>query len=161
MAAQTITVPSNSPTLPANPFNVQLLGYGTVSGNVTANAASANFNAASTYVWQIASYTSTNIPGAANGTTIILTSGGGLTAAPGVAGLFSLDTTGFVSANPGTAGGGFYLEDIGTTGGAGTLDVVYNATPEPGTTLLVLAGAVPMLTARRRRRKLIANAENS
>ena len=92
------------PTSPANPFNVQLLGYGTLSGNVTANTASANFNPASTYVWQVGSYTSTNIPGAADATTVILTSGGGLTAASGVAGLFSLDTSGFASANTSITG---------------------------------------------------------
>jgi fibronectin-binding autotransporter adhesin len=42
------------------------------------------------------------------------------------------------------------LEALG--GGGYSLDVVYNATPEPGTALLVLAGGLPMLTSRRRRR---------
>jgi hypothetical protein len=157
IAAQTITVPSNSPTPPAKPFDVQLLGYGTLASPV-ANSASVNFNSANTYVWQIASYTSTNIPGAtaSTGQTVILTSGGGLTASSADAGLFVLDTSGFATANniPGSQRGAFYLEDIAAaTGTSGTLDVVYNATPEPGTTLLILAGAMPFLSARRRRRE--------
>ncbi len=98
VVAQTISVPSNSPMLPASPFNVQLLGYGTLSSPV-ANSASVNFNSNATYVWQIASYTSTTIPGTGDGTTEVLTNGGGLTAPSAVSGLFSLDTSGFASAN--------------------------------------------------------------
>jgi len=150
ISAGTITVPTSSP---AHPFNVQLLGYGKSSGIVTANAASANFNSNTAYVWQIASYTSTNIPGAGNGTTVVLTAGGGQTVPSADSNLFSLDTSGFASANgiTGAQTGAFYLEDVGTTLGAGSLDVVYNATPEPGTPILVLSAAIPMLMARRRR----------
>jgi fibronectin-binding autotransporter adhesin len=44
------------------------------------------------------------------------------------------------------------LELEAVNGGGFSLDVVYSATPEPGTMLLVLAGVTPMLSARRRRR---------
>ena len=33
------------------------------------------------------------------------------------------------------------------------LDLVYSTTPEPGTTILLLGGALPMLTRRRRQRQ--------
>jgi fibronectin-binding autotransporter adhesin len=147
VAGGAITVP----TTPASPFNVQMLSYGTLVAPV-ANTASANFDPTATYVWQIASYTSTNIPDSADGQTVILTSGAGNTADPNVSGLFTLDTTNFVAANPGTNAGEFFLEEVGGAGGAGTLDIGYSATPEPGTALLVLGGVVPMLMGRRRRK---------
>jgi fibronectin-binding autotransporter adhesin len=145
---------SNSPA--ANPFNVQMLSYGTVSSAVTANTAVNNFNPANNYVWQIASFQSiTNLPDAVNGQTEILTSGGGMTADAGVAAanIFTLDTSNFVANNPGISSSQFFLEEIGGSGTTGSLDIGYTATPEPGTALLVLAGAMPMLAARRRRRE--------
>ena len=67
---------------------------------------------------------------------------------------FILDMpTSLFSGNTYGVDGGPFLEFEALGGGAYSLDVVYNATPEPGTMMLVLAGAVPMLTARRRRRR--------
>jgi fibronectin-binding autotransporter adhesin len=137
------------PASPASPFNVQMLSYGTLASPV-ANSAVANFDTTSSYVWQIASFTSTNIPDA-NGGTVILT---GANADPNTAGLFTLDTTNFVAANPGTNASGFFLEEVGGSNSTlGKLDIAYSSTPEPGTTMLVLGGAVPMLMGRRRRRQ--------
>ncbi len=147
VVAGAITVP----TSPTSPFNVQMLSYGNITAPV-ANTASVNFDPTVSNTWQIASYTSTNIPDApTSGNTTILTSGGGQSADTNDAGLFSLDTSNFATANS-VSTSSFYLEAIGGTGSTGTLDVVYSAAPEPGTALLVLAGAFPWLAARRRRR---------
>jgi len=76
---------------------------------------------------------------------------------------FVLSTSGFTA--PSSASGlttSWQLEVVGDSGlGASgqDLDLIYSATPEPGTAMLVLAGALPLLTARRRRRKAVANAE--
>jgi len=70
------------------------------------------------------------------------------------AGDFALNTSNFTNNNSTPyANTGFEL--LAVTDGAGSaLDVEYTATPEPGTALLVLAGATPMLGARRRRRRV-------
>ena len=46
------------------------------------------------------------------------------------------------------------MELVIQSGGNGDLEVdyAYNAVPEPGTAMLVLAGGLPMLMARRRRK---------
>jgi hypothetical protein len=68
---------------------------------------------------------------------------------------FVLSTTGFTA--PGSAGGlttSWQLEvvaDLSLGSSGQDLDLVYSATPEPGTAMLILGGIVPMLTARRRR----------
>lgn len=68
-------------------------------------------------------------------------------------GLFALNTNGFsASASPVVgSSSSFQLELIGDGSGQ-DLALVYSATPEPGTALLVLGGTVPILLARRRRR---------
>ena len=124
----------------ASPFTIELLSYGTLA-SPTANTAVANFSTTGSYTWQIASFTSSNIPGTSSAGTTILTSGTYHTAAVADAGLFALDTSNFRTANTGTLSGSFYLEAISDGTGAGSLDVVYDATPEPGTTLLMLTGA--------------------
>jgi autotransporter-associated beta strand protein len=133
-------------------FNVQLLGSGSGSGG-----ASANFDAGANYKFQLASYTSTtgltHAP-TTNGATEILT---GASADSVDTGKFVLDTSNFTTANPTAVSSDFFLEAVGTGSGAGDLDVVYqgySAAPEPGTAMLVLAGAMPMLTARRRRKRV-------
>ncbi len=45
------------------------------------------------------------------------------------------------------------LLELEDSSGLYSLDIVYNAAPEPGTAMLLLGGAVPMLTSRRRRRQ--------
>jgi L-aminopeptidase/D-esterase-like protein len=94
--------------------------------------------------------------GSSGNTTILATDGG--KGAPAVtagdAGFFALDTSSFANAASNatsTSNGYFALELISAAGGSGQLDVVYNATPEPGTTLLVVASAAPLLMRRRRR----------
>ena len=89
---------------------------------------------------------------ALNGTAV--TSGTNLSTAD--ASDFVLTTSGFTA--PSSASGlatSWQLEVVADSSGgsAQDLDLVYSATPEPGTTLLVLAGALPMLSARRRRRR--------
>jgi fibronectin-binding autotransporter adhesin len=145
VAAGALTVP----TSPAISFNVQMLSYGNITAPA-ANTASANFDPTVSNTWQIASYTSTSLTGAPTGVTEVLTGPGSVGNAD--AGLFTLDTSNFATANGGLSTSNFYLEAIGGTGTTGTLDLVYAATPEPGTMMLVLSGAVPMLMGRRRRR---------
>jgi fibronectin-binding autotransporter adhesin len=75
---------------------------------------------------------------------------------------FVLSTSGFTA--PSSASGlttSWQLEvvsdmSLGTSGQ--DLDLVYSATPEPGAAMLVLAGALPVLGARRRRRKVLGHA---
>jgi fibronectin-binding autotransporter adhesin len=71
---------------------------------------------------------------------------------------FALDTSGFTAATAAgalpTAQGNFTLELITGAGITGeNIQLQYTATPEPGTTLLVLGGVMPLLGGRRRRRK--------
>jgi fibronectin-binding autotransporter adhesin len=86
--------------------------------------------------------------------TAISTTGGNVNLSTAYSGDFVLNTSGFNA--PTTVGGSptWQLEvEADTLGGGGQdLDLVYSATPEPGTAMLVLAGALPMLTSRRRRR---------
>jgi fibronectin-binding autotransporter adhesin len=65
---------------------------------------------------------------------------------------FALDTSNFSvnGSGLGVNSQEFSLELVQSVSGD-TLNLVYNATPEPGTAMLVLAGAVPMLRRRRRR----------
>lgn len=149
----TIAAPAGALTVTSG-FNVELLADGTGTGSK-----SVNFDPTATYTFQIASFASSSgITGSGSGDTVFLTSGTAQAASPGVSGLFTLDTSNFVAANPGTSAGSFYLEEIGGGSGGGSLDVVYNSAPEPGTAMLFLGGAMPMLIGRRRCRK-VANPE--
>jgi fibronectin-binding autotransporter adhesin len=132
------------------PFNVQVNGVAGVTG----------FDAADPYInydFKLATFTSfTGVTFATSGPTILATDGG-ITApavTSGDAGLFTLDTSSLATgAGTSTSTSSFALELIGGNGGSsGSLDLVYQSTPEPGTTLLVLGGAVPMLLSRRQRR---------
>ncbi len=136
------------PSAPTSPFTVSVQSFG--GSTPTSGTAIAYFSGGT---FEIASLASSNIPGvvAGSGATIILTGPNAASVADSNA--FALDTSGFAngSASDGTNGTA-YLEFIGSGGGTGgTLDVVYNATPEPGTALLFIVGTGPVLVRRRRR----------
>jgi fibronectin-binding autotransporter adhesin len=108
-----------------------------------------------TYSWVIAQSAGLNsiaLPvGSSVGTDLTGTSGSGI---------FAISTAGLTdTSNPGLSSSAFTLEAVNF---GSTEDLVldyngYSAAPEPGTVILVLAGALPMLTARRRRKR-VANA---
>jgi autotransporter-associated beta strand protein len=109
------------------------------------------------YSWVIAETGSTNLPGNIQGSDNLLPGGGGADA-----GLFTLNTSNFTFAgvnNPyGSSPSSFSLEFEALSGG--DYDLVldynsYNAAPEPGTAMLVIAGGLPMLMARRRRKNVL------
>ena len=143
------------PTSPTSQFTVDVETLGKVpigtTTSITPGAAVSNFSSG-TYV--IASLTSTNIPGVVSGsTTPLVLTGSGASAADSAA--FALDTTAFGNETAAASNGDGYLEFIGSgTGTAGTLDFVYNSSPEPGSAMLFLAGMGPMLLSRRRKRGL-------
>ena len=114
-----------------------------------------DFSNSSNYVWQIAQINSGSTP-ISPGVLATTNSLGMNVSTSGE--LFTLDTSNFVNSNPvaGT-GSNFYLQAIADAGGE-ELVIGYNATPEPGTAMLVLGGVAPMLMGRRRR-KLIATPE--
>ncbi len=114
-----------------------------------------DFDRTKNYTWEIASIT--------NGTPftpgVYLATAGPTGASTGTttSSLFTLDTSAFVGA-PGSnstgSGSSFYLEAI-NSGGGQYLEIGYNATPEPGGGILVLAGVIPMLASRRKRRAVV------
>jgi autotransporter-associated beta strand protein len=135
--------------LSSSPFSITLSSYG---GN-TAGGAIANFSPTSSYLWQIASIGNGTPLTGGNGTAILAqtdTSGNNI---PADSNGFVLNTSSFVTANGSAGDGTYFLEAIDGSGGE-TLDIgySYNNAPEPGTAMLILAGALPMLTRRRRRR---------
>jgi len=68
---------------------------------------------------------------------------------------FTLNTSNFTGNNPINTAGAISLVAVSDFGGAGSdLEIYYNAAPEPTTALLVLAGGLPMLAARRRRQPI-------
>jgi autotransporter-associated beta strand protein len=73
------------------------------------------------------------------------------------AGLFALNTTNFTFNGVNAPSESDFSLEFEPLGSGGNLDLVldynYAAAPEPGTAMLVLAGALPMLTQRRRRRR--------
>jgi hypothetical protein len=66
-------------------------------------------------------------------------------------GMFVLNTSGFTVDGETFPLSDFQLESVPVNGGD-DIDLSFNGTPEPGTTLLVAAGLAPMLMARRRRK---------
>jgi fibronectin-binding autotransporter adhesin len=141
----------------ANPFTVTPVSL--TSGN-TAGAAN-GFSSTTSDIWQIATATTfsgiTQAAGGIGSTTVLATDGG--VNAPAVtsgdSGIFALNTTAFAAANGTSSSTGNYeLEMLEPSSGVFDVDLVYNAAPEPGTALLILGGALPMLTARRRRAKI-------
>jgi len=133
----------------ASPFTIVLSG--------TPSGAQQNTQ----YSWVIAETGSTNLPANIAGSDNLLPGGGGADS-----GLFTLNTSNFTFAgvtNPyGSSPSSFSLEFEALSGGDYDLVLDYNsysAAPEPGTAMLVLAGAVPMLMARRRRRKDVLASE--
>jgi len=139
----------NVPSSPSSAITVKLVS----AGSFTAGTAAANFGNG---VYKIASVTSTDIPNVvANSTTpVILTGTNGVDNT-----VFALNSSAFANDTSASSDGTAYLEFIGTgTGTAGSLDLVFNTTPEPGTAILVLGAVAPMLIARRRRDRGTAEA---
>jgi len=134
---------------------VAMAAYG---GATPAQGAPVN-NFSGNQTFEIASFASTNLAGVTAGgnQTIQLTDPTTGQGTGAYTGLFALNTSGFTNEPTASTDGAAFLEFIGSGAGTGgTLDVsygTYTATPEPGTTLLVLAGGLPMLAARRRRRQ--------
>jgi len=83
----------------------------------------------------------------ANSNLLAAPSGGGTAA-------FALDTSGLSLSGGGatTSASAFTLELVSNGASGDNLVLDYNAAPESGTAMLVLAGALPMLTGRRRRK---------
>jgi autotransporter-associated beta strand protein len=127
-------------TTTGSPFYIAL------SGNPTGASAS-------TYSWVIAQTTATSAS-SINGN---ITAGDNLLSQgsnSADAGLFALNTTNLTFNGVSSPSQSLFSLEFETVNGGSNLDLVldYNATPEPGTGLLVLAGGLPMLMARRRRR---------
>jgi len=114
---------------------------------------------ASTYSWIIAQSSAIpTLPGSSAGS-LSTTSGTKtanlLTTTPSGSGsdIFALDTSGWGSGltiNGAAPAGTFSLEFVNVSG-TYDLDLDYNAAPEPGTAMLIAAGAAPLLLRRRRR----------
>ncbi len=119
---------------------------------VTASAPAASLDPTQNDTWQIASFQTlagnVSAPGAGN-STVLATAGAGASSAGFI---LTLPPSLFTGSAYGS-GGAPLLELEEVSGSSFSLDVVYNATPEPGTAMLVLAGGLPMLAARRRRRQ--------
>jgi autotransporter-associated beta strand protein len=132
----------NVPSSPSSPITIQLIS----AGNFNAGTAAANFGNG---VYKIATVTSTDIPNVvANSTTpVILTGTNGVDNT-----VFALNSSAFANDSTASSDGNAFLEFIGTgSGTAGSLDLVFATTPEPGTAVLVLGAIAPMLLGRRRR----------
>jgi autotransporter-associated beta strand protein len=141
-------------TTAATPVDIKLL-----------NTASVLNTYGQQYSWTIAQVSAAPT---VNGTTLATTantdnSGNLLSASNALANgsgsaVFALDTSAFTIDSAPPVASGFTLEFVGNGAGTGdnlVLDYVnYSAVPEPGTALLVLGGAAPMLMGRRRRRKV-------
>jgi fibronectin-binding autotransporter adhesin len=72
---------------------------------------------------------------------------------------FTINTSNFTSNNTTSVGSSFSLLAAADLGSGSFLELQYNATPEPGTAMLVLGGVAPMLLARRRSRTKKRNAQ--
>jgi len=104
-----------------------------------------------TFTWVIGNVSS----GGATGT------GGALATATNLLGSsaaapFALDTSNFSATVAGEGSSpiasSFFTVELITSGGGENIQLQFTTTPEPGTTLLVTAGVLPMLLARRRRK---------
>ena len=105
-----------------------------------------------TYTWVIGNVSSGGATGS-SGTALATNTNllGSSVSAP-----FALDTSSFsASMTNGLTGGtssSLFTLELVTSGSGENLQLQYTATPEPGTTLLVAAGLIPMTLARRRRK---------
>jgi autotransporter-associated beta strand protein len=129
---------------------------------VTATGATGSLDGNVSYQWQVA--TISNLTGYTDNNGALPTSGQTeVVATAGQTGTqFALNVPATLfGANADPETGAPVLELIGTAGGY-DLDIAYSysAAPEPGTAMLVLAGGLPMLLARRRRKSTNAAAAN-
>jgi fibronectin-binding autotransporter adhesin len=114
---------------------------GTAAFTVALSGGIANVTSSTTYSWTIGEISGT-VTGEPSDSSNLLASGD-----------FVLDTSKFYVNGIAAPSQSAFSLDFATLGGGGEqLQLNYNGTPEPGTTLLALSGAVPMLLARRRKR---------
>jgi fibronectin-binding autotransporter adhesin len=125
----------------SSPFTIVLSDLTTAGGTV--GTAPAGLAAGDSWILATTSATAQ-----ING--INVTSGGPLTSGLS-SDVFALNTSSFDNSSGQVSPSAFSLDFV-TSGGGDNLVLTYNATPEPGTALLVLAGAMPLLNTRRRRR---------
>jgi fibronectin-binding autotransporter adhesin len=124
----------------------------------------APLSAGTTYSWVIGQITSSKVTGLFTGfenTNLLTETPTGTTANSGANtnAIFALDTSGFgggFSVTGASPSASFDLEFI-SSGSGDNLVLSYDATPEPGTGLLMLAGALPTLSRRRRHVRQEAN----
>ena len=145
------TTSSNTLTVSTSGTAFTIAPLGNLSTSIT-------LGASKTYNWELAQI------GTGNATQISVNSQtySGNSTTPVVAGsawsntgAFALDTSGLSvgSSNSQYLSSSNFSLYFETIGGANELVLSYNAAPEPGAAMLVFLGGVPMLLARRRRRK--------
>jgi fibronectin-binding autotransporter adhesin len=126
---------------------------GTTPFTVTESGTAASLSTTMPETWTLATFTgsSTGTPSGYTGTLPAAAAG----ATVPVDSQFMLDTSTLATLFNGseTATPVLNLEYVSSTEDA--LQLSYNATPEPGTAMLVLGGMLPMLTGRRRRRQSV------
>jgi fibronectin-binding autotransporter adhesin len=128
--------------------SLSVVGSGTFTIAPVGAVTNVNFGApgvGGSYDWVIAQTSSAPTGPSGN----ITTGSNLLTASPA---LFTLNTSGFTVDGVAPTASLFSLQFINVGGTNNDLVLSYNTTPEPGTAILLLAGFVPMLTSRRRRR---------
>ena len=149
----------------ASTLDLSQAGGTNASFNIAVSTLGSFNSGGSSYSWVIAQVAGNNsilLPGSPT----VGTASGGTVSVPGTdlttysptggggSYIFALNTNGFTDNGGAVTSSAFTLEAM-NIGGNEDLVLDYTATPEPGTTILVLCGAVPMLMGRRRRRKLI------
>jgi len=145
--------------------NVKMSGLSIASGggnqpfSIALNSLSSP-SGSGTYSWVIAQTTSAPTGLSGNAATLgadllnLTPTGSTATGSSGSYAVFALDTSGFGNgfSLSGADSNNFSLEFISVTGGE-DLVLDYNSAPEPGAAVLASLGAVPLLGARRRRRR--------
>lgn len=134
---------------PGSPFTVQLQSLDS-SGNL--DGAATNFSSSTSYQWIIGTVPAASVTSTTAGLTLPTTGNSTTLATSGISGsAFALDTSNFnLSQAP---SGSFFQLNLTNVSGTDELVLSYDAAPEPGSALLILAGATPLLLLSRRRRR--------